>query len=234
MPYVVRSQGFMYNDEFNEPMGCTNTRVRRIYATREEAEDVVERLHREWLRREPELNDHIYANHGVVREVLQLLRSFSPQDAVDEDELDEYTQLLVPPGLTDDQLDELVRVARIQLAEVHEIGTREPLPPDDVDEYASDVYTGSRELFAALTRYDPAPWPPEVPAAGAVVDADPALQVAWDWVASHPAPTPPPRELARRWARELGLRWHDPVHRALVSYAPDREQLASLLARQAA
>jgi hypothetical protein len=218
----------MFNDEYNAPVGHLRTMIRRVYATREEAEEVLERLHRDWLRDAPDvLQDQVWEmeDRSDLDALVQLLRQLSP----DED-FGQY-DLTLPHTATDDQLDEIVRVGRISLAEIHEIQDQTP-PPDEEVPWGDEVDYGSPALYRALSRYQPAPWPPPTPTRDHLDASEAGVQVAWDWVAAHPADAGPvARSEARQRARALGLSWHHPVHRALVTYAPDVEQLRELLQR---
>lgn len=224
MPFVIRSQGFMYNDEYNEPSGHLLTLVRRIYATRDLAEEVLERLHREWLRNAPALDDHLWgASDADVAAVHALFQRLFPDEPIGD-----RRELAVPADATDDELDEIVRVAGVAVAEIHEIGADEGLP--DEEEAEDELDYGSPALYAALTRYEPTGWPPAAPTGARLAAAPPAVQVAWDWVASQPEGSAVPRSEARARARSLGLDWHEDTHRALVAYAPEVEPVAAFLA----
>ncbi|MEN0063475.1 MAG: hypothetical protein AAGA48_15090 [Myxococcota bacterium] len=233
MPFVIRSHGFEYNDEFYAADGPSRTMVRRVYDKREEAEDVLDRMQREWLKSTWRLIDWLWDKPAEAQQgFVVLLHQYRTGEVVDPEERDDAfweANLELPEDLTDDQLDELVRVGQFEFGVVMAFDGN--LSDDESDSSEIDEYVtyGDSELYRLLEQYDPAPWPPEAPTPRALQGVAPGVHVAWDWVASQSPLVAVERAEARKRARMLAVSWYDPVFRALVTYTPDLGRLTELM-----
>lgn len=151
--FVIRNQGFFYTDEYFAPVGEYKQIVKRTFATREAAEEARKVYVRSWIRRHP-MGDFFFDDRAAVEKVVALFRERWPAEHEDLHGDDLY-EVLIPKEATDEEVDAILHVSGLELANVFELepgelaaeppqedADDEDLEEDDPDD---DVYWGPIE-----------------------------------------------------------------------------------------
>ena len=116
--FIIRSQGFFYTDEYYDPTNTFKQVVRKTFTTRAEADEACAKLAREWIKSET-IGSYVFDNKPVEQALQNYLTAEFPYDTFDFKF--GVRDVEVPRDATDEQVDEIIRLACVTFAQVFEV-----------------------------------------------------------------------------------------------------------------
>ena len=142
MPFVIRSQGFFYTDEYYAPGAAWARVVRDVFDTREEAEKVRRQTDRARMK-DVRPSDLFFDDPKAIARVTELIRArCGDVPAADPDAF--YEAERWPEELSDEDLDAILDAGGLVLSQVVEVDDPDATSDDEVDpaEFGGDLWFG--------------------------------------------------------------------------------------------
>lgn len=142
MPFVIRSQGFFYTDEYYAPGGAWARVVREVFDTR----DAAEKVRREMDRARMKVirpSDLFFDDPEAIERITKLIcERCGDVDAGDRDWF--YEAETWPEELSDADLDAILEGGGVVLSQVVEVDDPDEPMDDEVepDEFGGDLWFG--------------------------------------------------------------------------------------------